>query len=91
LTDAEHNATLDNMVTLFADVMTTEEPIGFLDKAPRRRRPPNITDNEPAALTGDFVIFDDLTGVQHDEKTEDCSFGRTDGHDPELAATRHLQ
>jgi ureidoacrylate peracid hydrolase len=41
LTDAEHNATLDNMVTLFADVMTTEELIGFLDKAPRRRRPPN--------------------------------------------------
>jgi ureidoacrylate peracid hydrolase len=33
LTDAEHNATLNNMVTLFADVMSTEELVGFLDKA----------------------------------------------------------
>ena len=33
LTDAEHNATLNNMVVRFADVMTTEEFIGFLDKA----------------------------------------------------------
>ena len=33
LTDAEHNATLTNMVALFADVMTTEEVIGFLDRA----------------------------------------------------------
>lgn len=38
LTDAEHNATLDNMVTLFADVMTTEEVVGFLDKAAAMRR-----------------------------------------------------
>jgi Isochorismatase family len=29
-TDAEHNATLNNMVRLFADVMTTEELLGFL-------------------------------------------------------------
>ena len=29
-TDAEHNATLHNMVRLFADVMTTEELLGFL-------------------------------------------------------------
>jgi ureidoacrylate peracid hydrolase len=33
LTDAEHNATLNNMVTLFADVMTTEEVVGVLDKS----------------------------------------------------------
>ena len=38
LTDAEHNATLNNMVTLFADVMTTEEVVGFLDKAGAMRR-----------------------------------------------------
>ena len=29
-TDAEHNATLNNMLRLFADVMTTEELLGFL-------------------------------------------------------------
>jgi ureidoacrylate peracid hydrolase len=29
-TDAEHNATLNNMAALFADVMTTQELIGFL-------------------------------------------------------------
>jgi ureidoacrylate peracid hydrolase len=33
LTDAEHNATLNNMVTLFADVMTTEEVVDVLDKS----------------------------------------------------------
>ena len=33
LTDAEHNATLNNMVTLFADVMTTDEVVGVLDRA----------------------------------------------------------
>jgi ureidoacrylate peracid hydrolase len=33
LSDAEHNATLNNMVTLFADVMTTEEVVGFLGSA----------------------------------------------------------
>jgi ureidoacrylate peracid hydrolase len=38
LTDAEHNATLDNMVTLFADVMTTEELVVFLDKAAATRQ-----------------------------------------------------
>lgn len=38
LSDAEHNATLNNMVTLFADVMTTEELVGFLDKAVALRR-----------------------------------------------------
>ncbi len=38
LTDAEHNATLNNMVTLFADVMTTEELVGFLDKAAAMRQ-----------------------------------------------------
>jgi ureidoacrylate peracid hydrolase len=32
LIDAEHKVTLNNMVTLFADVMTTQE-VGFLDKA----------------------------------------------------------
>jgi ureidoacrylate peracid hydrolase len=32
-TDAEHNATLNNMYVLFADVMTTDELIGFLAKA----------------------------------------------------------
>ena len=33
LTDEEHNATLNNMVTLFADVMTTKELVGFLGSA----------------------------------------------------------
>jgi ureidoacrylate peracid hydrolase len=37
-TDAEHNATLNNMAALFADVMTTQELIGFLasSAAPRQ-------------------------------------------------------
>ena len=38
LSDAEHNATLNNMVTLFADVMTTKELVGFLDKAAASRQ-----------------------------------------------------
>ena len=33
LTDEEHNATLNNMVTLFADVMTIKEVVGFLGSA----------------------------------------------------------
>ena len=33
LSDAEHNATLNNMVALFADVMTSEEVIGCLASA----------------------------------------------------------
>jgi ureidoacrylate peracid hydrolase len=37
LTDAEHNATLNNMVTLFADVMTTNEVTGFLGSAAAAR------------------------------------------------------
>jgi ureidoacrylate peracid hydrolase len=37
--DAEHNATLNNMYVLFADIMTTDELLGFLAKA------------APAALT----------------------------------------
>ena len=32
-TDAEHNTTLNNMVRLFADVMTTEELVGFLQSS----------------------------------------------------------
>jgi ureidoacrylate peracid hydrolase len=36
-TDAEHNATLYNMVRLFADVMTTEELIGFLQSSSAAR------------------------------------------------------
>ena len=32
-TDAEHNATLNNMCVLFADIMTTDELVGFLGKA----------------------------------------------------------
>jgi ureidoacrylate peracid hydrolase len=36
-TDAEHNATLNNMVRLFADVMTTEEFIGFLQSSSAAR------------------------------------------------------
>jgi ureidoacrylate peracid hydrolase len=36
-TDAEHNATLNNMVRLFADVMTTEELIGFLQSSSAAR------------------------------------------------------
>ena len=35
-TDAEHNATLNNMVRLFADVMTTEELLGFLRSSAAR-------------------------------------------------------
>jgi ureidoacrylate peracid hydrolase len=38
LSDAEHNATLNNMAGLFADVMTTEELVGFLDKAAAMRQ-----------------------------------------------------
>ncbi len=38
LTDADHNATLNNMAVRFADVMTTEELIGFLDKAAAMRQ-----------------------------------------------------
>jgi len=30
LTDAEHNATLNNMCALFADVMSTDEVLGAL-------------------------------------------------------------
>ena len=33
LTDAAHNATLDNMLMLFADVMTTEEVLSAVRKA----------------------------------------------------------
>ncbi|MFX8988223.1 cysteine hydrolase, partial [Acinetobacter baumannii] len=33
LSDAEHNATLNNMAALFADVMSTAEVIGSLEKA----------------------------------------------------------
>jgi ureidoacrylate peracid hydrolase len=32
-TDAEHNATLNNMYVLFADIMTTDELVGFLEKS----------------------------------------------------------
>jgi ureidoacrylate peracid hydrolase len=38
LTDAEHNATLNNMAALFADVMTTAELVGFLEKASAMRQ-----------------------------------------------------
>jgi ureidoacrylate peracid hydrolase len=37
-TDAEHNATLNNMAALFADVMTTEEVTGFLAAASATRQ-----------------------------------------------------
>ena len=33
LSDAAHNATLDNMLLLFADVMTTQEVVGAVQKA----------------------------------------------------------
>ena len=33
LSDAAHNATLDNMLMLFADVMTTQEVVGAVQKA----------------------------------------------------------
>lgn len=36
LSDADHNATLNNMVSIFADVMTTEEIVGFIGAAPAR-------------------------------------------------------
>jgi ureidoacrylate peracid hydrolase len=36
-TDAEHNATLNNMVHLFADVMTTEKLLGFLQSSSAAR------------------------------------------------------
>jgi ureidoacrylate peracid hydrolase len=38
LTDAEHNATLNNMVTLFADVMTADEVVEFLGAAAASRQ-----------------------------------------------------
>jgi nicotinamidase-related amidase len=38
LSDAEHNATLNNMVALLADVMTTEEVVCALDKAAAMRQ-----------------------------------------------------
>jgi ureidoacrylate peracid hydrolase len=38
LSDAEHNATLNNMVALFADVMTSEEVIGCLASAGASRQ-----------------------------------------------------
>jgi ureidoacrylate peracid hydrolase len=34
LTDAAHNATLDNMLMLFADVMTTQEVLAAIGRAP---------------------------------------------------------
>jgi ureidoacrylate peracid hydrolase len=37
-TDAEHNATLNNMVRLFADVMTTEELLGVLQPSSPARK-----------------------------------------------------
>ena len=33
LTDAAHNATLDNMLMLFADVMTTQEVLATVRRA----------------------------------------------------------
>jgi ureidoacrylate peracid hydrolase len=33
LTDAAHNATLDHMVMLFADVMTTQEVLAAVSRA----------------------------------------------------------
>jgi ureidoacrylate peracid hydrolase len=38
LSDVEHNATLNNMCALFADVMSTEEVVGALERA-RHLRP----------------------------------------------------
>jgi ureidoacrylate peracid hydrolase len=37
-TDTEHNATLNNMAALFADVMTTEELVGFLETSAASRQ-----------------------------------------------------
>jgi ureidoacrylate peracid hydrolase len=39
-TDAEHNATLNNMCALFADVMSTEEVIGVLQRSATRAAAP---------------------------------------------------
>ena len=39
-TDAEHNATLNNMCALFADVMSTDEVIGVLQRSAARAVPP---------------------------------------------------
>lgn len=36
LSDAEHNATLNNMCALFADVMSTDEVVGSLQRTARR-------------------------------------------------------
>ena len=36
LTDAEHNATLGNMIALFADVMTTSEIVALIEAGTRR-------------------------------------------------------
>src|SRR5258708_30489438 len=42
-TDAEHNATLNNMAALFADVMTTQELIGFLASSAASREAAEYT------------------------------------------------
>lgn len=39
LSDADHNATLNNMVSIFADVMSTDEVVGFLPAGGGRRDP----------------------------------------------------
>lgn len=36
LSDADHNATLNNMVSIFADVMMTDELVGFIDASAAR-------------------------------------------------------
>jgi ureidoacrylate peracid hydrolase len=38
MTDAEHNATLNNMLNLFADVMSTEEVVGCVASASARSK-----------------------------------------------------
>lgn len=38
LSDADHNATLNNMVSIFADVMTTDELAGFIGAAAAKRK-----------------------------------------------------
>jgi ureidoacrylate peracid hydrolase len=39
-TDAEHNATLNNMCALFADVMSTTEVADVLQRSAARAAPP---------------------------------------------------
>jgi ureidoacrylate peracid hydrolase len=49
LTDAEHNATLNNMCALFADVMSTDEVLGALERCTSRDAAPHAPERAARA------------------------------------------